>query len=73
MFKCEFCEKYQPDSDGKFKCEAMFPTDYCKAALNRMTTVMVATLPKVEEPKPKVTTCSTEEFATIVGKFFGGR
>ena len=38
MMKCDFCEKYQMDRNtGNFVCKSTFPEDYCKRAIERMT------------------------------------
>lgn len=54
MTKCDFCEKWQQGSDGKFKCNTCFPSDYCREAIDKMikysSTVMAAEN-KIEKPK----------------------
>ena len=45
MMKCDFCEKYQMNKqkmNGEFICRASFPEDYCKRAIERMTSSMKA-------------------------------
>lgn len=73
MKKCDFCEKYQPDSDGIFKCQALFPENYCKAAINRMMSVNLEVVKQPEPEKEVKTSYTTEDVANIISKFFGGR
>lgn len=72
MLKCEFCEKWQPESDGKFRCQSFFPEEYCKKAINRMMSVNLEAVkqPEKEEVKGNYT---TEEVANIIGRLFGGK
>lgn len=71
MKKCEFCEKYQPDSDGNFKCQSFFPERYCETAIRRMMSVNVEV---VKQPEKEIKgNYTTEDVANIIGRLFGGR
>lgn len=73
MKKCDFCEKYHPDSDGTFKCQALFSENYCKAAINRMMSVNLEVVKQPEPEKEVKGSYTTEDVANIISKFFGGR
>ena len=71
MKKCDFCEKYRPDSNGNFKCQALFSEDYCKKAIDRMMSI---NLEAVKHPaKETEKSYTTEDVANIISKFFGGK
>lgn len=73
MKKCDFCEKYRPDSNGSFKCQALFSEDYCKKAIDRMMSISLEAVKQPEPEKEVKGNYTTEDVANIISKFFGGR